>query len=203
MSSPTPAGLGDLGFPVTAVFPMSTSTARFYANISGTDTGTVATTSRTLDLARALHVGTTGGKPLDATVHTRRGVPPWKSLGVAMPLELTFNTSGRSLYVTVAHKSRAAASGAGSTWRTEKTDVFRFKMGTDTDAVFHTGLFSSCNLQAIQRFYKTNITFAFKLASSTAAKDTTTDQIHVVCNSPVWIASGGSMPQTSVPFKVS
>lgn len=196
-----PSLLGDLGFQVTAVFPLSTSTAIFRAlrNTTATDTGTVLTTSRTLDLSRRLEVGTTGGKPLDATVHPRTsGAPKFNSLSVAVPLELQLHDSGLNVYVTVAHKHRAALTGAGSTWDTVRTDVRRYKMGTDTDGVFHTGFVSSINAQALRRFYKANITFAFRKGSSTAAKDTTT-AAQLVCNSPIFILSGGAMPQAVVP----
>lgn len=197
----TPSQLGSIGNRVSLTLPLSTSTARFFVRVS--DTGTIVSTSRSVDLSFALHVGATGGKPLDATVHPRRTGPPvWRSVACAIPLELVYHTSGVNTYITVAHKTRAATSGAGSTWRTLKTDVFRFKMGTDTDATFHKGLVSDCNLQAVDRFYKTNITTAWRTASSTSAKDTTTNQ-EMVINSPVWIFSGADSPQVSVPNKVS
>lgn len=199
---PSPSILGDLGHQVTAVYPLSTSTAIFYIRTSGTDTGTVVTTGRTFDFARLLHQGSTGGKPLDATVHPRStGAPRFQSVTVAVPLELTYHTSGLNSYVTVAHKTRATASGAGSTWETLKTDVKRFKMGTDTDATFHVGFASSVSAQAIKRFYKANITFTRKLGSSTAAKDTTTAGSPLICNSPVVILSGAAQP-TTVPKTV-
>lgn len=197
----TPSQLGSIGNRVSLVLPLSTSTARFFVRTS--DTGTILSTSRSVDLSRALHVGATGGKPLDATVHARRSGPPvWRSVACAIPLEVVYHTSGVNTYVTVAHKTRAATSGAGSTWRTLKTDVFRIKMGTDTDATFHTGIVSDCNLQSVDRFYKTNITTAWRTASSTAAKDTTTNQ-EMVINSPVWIFSGADSPNVTVPYKVS
>lgn len=198
----TPSILGDVGQPISVVLAYSTSTARFHIRTS--DTGTVATTSRAIDLSRALHLGATGGKPLDTTVHARAGGPPrWLSANVSIPLELVFHSSGLNAYVTVAHKHRSATSGAGSTWATLKTDVYRFKMGTDTDATFHTGVKSSCNLQAVARYYKANITFAYKKASSTAVADTTTGT-ELVCNSPVIELSGGTaQPQVTVPYKVS
>ncbi len=197
----TPSQLGSIGNRVSLVLPLSTSTARFFVRVS--DTGTVVSTSRTIDLSHALHVGATGGKPLDATVHARRSGPPaWKSVAVAIPLELVYHTSGLSTFVTVAHKTRSATSGAGSTFRTLKTDVFRFKMGTDTDATFHKGVISDCNLQAVDRYYKANVTFAWRTATSTSAKDTTTSQ-ELVCNSPVFLFSGADSPQVTVPYKVS
>lgn len=197
----SPSTLGEVGFPVSAVLAYTTSTARFFVRTS--DTGTVATTSRAIDLSKAMHLGVTGGKPFDTTVHARPGGPHrWRSVAVAVPLELVFHSSGRNTYVTVAHKNRSATSGAGSTWATIKTDVFRFKMGTDTDATFHTGLISSCNLQAVQRYYKANITFAWKKASSTSVADTSTEQ-EMVCNGPALLFGGSSVPQVTVPYKVS
>jgi hypothetical protein len=197
----TPSQLGSIGNRVSLVLPLSTSTARFFVRVS--DTGTIVSTSRAVDLSFALHVGATGGKPLDATVHARKSGPPvWKSVACAIPLELVYHTSGVNTYVTVAHKTRAATSGAGSTWRTLKTDLFRFKMGTDTDATFHKGIVSDCNLQSVDRFYKTNITTAWRTASSTSTKDTSTNQ-EMVINSPVWLFSGADSPQVAVPNKVS
>lgn len=197
----SPSSLGDLGRQISLVRAYSTSTARFFVRTS--DTGTVATTGVAVDLAQALHLSSTGGKPLDTTVHTRAGgPPPWKSVNVSIPLELVFHTSGLNTYVTVAHKHRSATSGAGSTWATIKTNVFRFKGGTDTDVTYHTGVHSSANLQAAYRYYKANITFAWKKASSTSAKDTTTSQ-ELVSNSPVMEFSGAEYPQVTVPYKVS
>ena len=197
----SPSNLGEVGNPISLVRAYSTSTARFFVRTS--DTGTVATTGVVVDLARLLHQGATGGKPFDATVHPRQNGPQrWRSAAVSIPLELVFHSSGRNTYVTVAHKHRSATSGAGSTFATIKTEVFRFKMGTDTDATFHTGLVSSVNLQAGQRYYKANITFAWKKASSTSVADTTTEQ-EMVCNGPVYLFSGHESPQITVPYKVS
>ena len=196
---PSPSTLGDLGHQVTAVFPLSTSTAIYYSKATGTSTGTKLTTSRTFDFSRLQHFGTTGGKPLDATVHPRvTGAQRFKSVTVAVPLELNFQTSGLNCYVTVAHLTRSAASGAGSTWATLRSQVFRWKMGTDTDGIFHTGCASSVNAQAIKKFYKANITFATRKPTDTAAKDTTTGVL-IFCNSPVVILSGADQPQNVVP----
>lgn len=196
----SPSGLGDKAFEVTAVLPFTTSTARFFIRTS--DTGTVGTTSTVVDLSRTIHVGVTGGKPLDSTVHRRNGGPSvWKSVMVSAPLELVYHSSGKNTFVTVAHKCRAATSGAGSTWRTLKTDVFRFKMGTDTDATFLKGFASSANLMATDKLYKCNITFAWKKTSDTSVKDTTTEQ-ELICNGPVIHLYGDDVP-TNVPFKVS
>lgn len=194
----SPSNLGDLGHQVTAVFPLSTSTASYYSKATGTSTGTKLTTSRTFDFSRALHVGTTGGKPLDATIHPRASAPRFKSVTVAVPLELNFQSSGLNFYCTIAHATRSAAAGAGSTWSTIRSQVFRWKMGTDSDGVFHTGCASSVNAQAIKRFYKANITFATRKPSDTAAKDTTTGVL-IQCVSPVVILSGADQPQNVVP----
>lgn len=195
----SPSVLGDLGYQVTAVYPLSTSTAIYYSKTTGTSTGTKVTTSRTFDFARLQHVGATGGKPLDATVHPRvAGVQKFKSVSVAVPLELTFQSSGLNFYLTIAHLTRSAASGAGSTWATLKSEVFRWKMGTDSDGVFHQGAISSVNAQGIKRFYKANLTFATRKPTDTAAKDTTTGVL-IYCNSPVVLLSGADQRQNVVP----
>jgi hypothetical protein len=183
-----PSDLGDLGFRIATV-PYTTSTARAYVRTS--DTGTVVTTGKTLDLSKHLAYSTTGGKPLDATLFPRPGGPKqFRSIAVAVPLELVFHSSGLYANVTVAHKHRSATSGAGSTWATIKSETKVFRMGTDTDATHHNGFVSSCNAQAIKRYYKANVTFAFKKSSSTAAADTTTGT-EMVCNSPVYLLAGG------------
>lgn len=185
----SPSVLGDLGHQLVAI-PFATSTARHFIRTS--DTGTVATTGKVIDLANVPFKSATGGKPLDATVHPRTGGPKvFRSIGVAIPLELVMHTSGLNTYVTVAHKHRSATSGAGSTWETLLSETKRLKMGTDTDATFHVGVVSSVNIQAVKRYYKANVTFAWKKASSTAAKDTTTNQ-EMVCNSPVYLLGGAA-----------
>jgi len=202
----SPSILGDGGFPIVACFPLHTATGRFYVKNSGTDTGTVTTTSRAIDFAKKLHETglTTGTKPLDATVHTRlSAIPRFNSLALTIPIKANFHTSGLQFYFTVAHKTRMTTSGAGSTWQTLRTTVHRFKMGTDTDAVLHSGVVSACNAQAMQRFYKANFTVSFKLASSTSAKDTTTNQGPFVIYNPSVLLTGGNVPQTSVPAVVS
>jgi hypothetical protein len=197
----SPSSLGDLGRQISYVRAYTTSTARLYVRTS--DTGTVATTGTAIDLSRAVHLSSTGGKPLDSTVHSRKAGPPvWRSVNVTIPLELVFHSSGRNTYVTVAHKHRSATAGAGSTWATLQTDVFRFKMGTDTDMTIHTGVKSSCNLQAVKRYYKANITFSWKKASSTSVADTSTEQ-EMVCNSAVYEFNGAEFPEVTVPYKVS
>lgn len=195
----TPSSLGDLGYQVTSVFPLSTTTAMYYSKATGTSTGTKLTTSRTFDLSRLPHFGATGGKPLDVTVHPRTAGPHrFKSVTVAVPLELNFQSSGLNFYLTVAHLTRSAAAGAGSTWATLKSEVFRWKMGTDSDGVFHTGAASSVNAQGIKKFYKANITFATRKPTDTAAKDTTTGVL-INCNSPVLLLSGHDARQNVIP----
>jgi hypothetical protein len=184
----SPSNLGDLGHQI-ACLPYTTSTARCFIRTS--DTGTVATTGKTIDLSKYLAQSTTGGKPLDATLYPRPGGPKqFRSIAVAVPLELVFHSSGLYASVAVAHKHRSATSGAGSTWATIKTDTRLFKMGTDTDATHHNGFVSSFNAQSVKRYYKANVTFAFKKASSTAAADTTTGT-ELVCNSPNYLLFGG------------
>ena len=182
--------------------PYTTSTARLTCLRLATcsDTGTVAFTGRALDLSRALHLGTTGGKPLDVTRHVRKPAPRIEWVGVAVPLEINFMTSGRFVIVTATHQHRGAAAGASSTYATIKTDAKLYHGGTDTDAIFHDGFESMVSAQAIKRFYRCNLSFAFRLNSSTAAaaKDTTTE-IRLVCNSPVYQVVVGERPNISVP----
>lgn len=195
----SPATLGDLGYQITRVIPLSTSTAAYYHKTSGTSTGTKLTTSRTIDLAILPHQGTTGGKPLDTTVHPRHpGVPRYKSVTLSVPLKLTFQTSGLNVYVTGALLTRSAASGAGSTWASVVSKVVRYKMGTDTDAVFVDGFAVSANALNVKRFLKANITFATRKPTSTSAKDTTTGAL-IFSGAPVIILSGADAPYTVVP----
>lgn len=195
----TPSGFGDLAFQITRVIPLSTSTAAYYHKTSGTSTGTKLTTSRTIDLSFLPHVGSTGGKPLDATQHPRNpGVPRFKSITLSVPLKLTFQTSGLNVYVTGALLTRSAASGAGSTWATLASKVVRYKMGTDTDAVFVDGFAVSANAQAAKRFLKANITFATRKPTSTSAKDTTTGAL-IFAGQPQIILSGAEAPYVTVP----
>lgn len=201
----SPAILGNSDYPEILLCPLGTATGRYYVKNSGTDTGTVLTTSRAIDFARKLHETgvTTGLKPLDATVHPRlAAMPRFKSVKLAIPIKANFHDSGRQFFVKVEHKTRAAAAGAGSTFETIRTTIDRFKMGTDTDAIANVGVLSACNAQAIKRFYKANITFLFRLASSTAAKDTTTSMGGFVVFNPAVILSGADVPQF-VPARVS
>lgn len=201
----SPSVLGDIGFPVSAVLPLSTTTALYYIKGSGTDTGTIALTSRVIELSRPLYLSgaVSTGKPLDVTVHPRAaGAPRWRSVAVAIAGEWTSHTSGKNLYLSVAHQCRAATSGAGSTWRTLRTTVDRFKMGTDTDVTYHLGTISAANLQGSDKFYRAVTTISFKMASSTAAKDTTTNQAPTFFNSAILLLSAGEQP-TNVPARVS
>lgn len=196
----SPAFLGDLSVQITRVIPLTSNTAEYYTKTSGTSTGTKATTSRTIDLAILPHQGVTGGKPLDATVHVRNpGVPRFKSVTLSVPLKLTFQTSGLNVFVTASLSHRSAAAGAGSTWQTLlASQTRRWKMGTDTDAIFLDGFAVSGNAMGIKRFLKANITFATRKPTSTAAKDTTTGVL-IVCTTPQIILSGGDYPQTVAP----
>lgn len=198
----TPALLGDLGYQVNAIVPLGTGTGRFYFKTSGTDTGTILTTSRSIDLSRTLVVGSTGGKPLDPTVHAGASVAPpaFRSLTLAMPIKIVVKPGGKTgnVYVTIAHKSSTASAG---TYVTHKTSVWRWKVGTST-ATFFSGIVDSVNAQAMKKFYKANITFAFKKGSNTAAKDTTTGFAGFVAFNPGVILSGASIPGF-VPVRVS
>lgn len=199
---PTPAILGDLAYQITAVVPLGSATGRFYFKTSGTDTGTVVTTSRSIDLSRTLNVGTTGGKPLDPTVHfgSVTAPPAFKSLTLTQPIKIAVKPGGKTgnVYVTVAHKTSTASAG---TYVTLRTTVHRWKVGTST-ASYLTGLASSCNAQGMKKFYKANITYAFRKGSNTGAKDTTTGFAGFVAFNPSVILSGANVPGF-VPIQVS
>lgn len=197
----SPALLGDLGYQITGVLPYSTATGRLYFKTSGTDTGTILTTSRAIDLSRTFIVNSTGGKPLDTTVHAGALIPPVaRSLTLSMPMKIVVKPGGKTgnVFVTIAHKSSTAS---GGTYVTHKTSIFRWKVGTNTGA-YHSGVWSSVNLQAVKKFYKANITFAFRKGSSTAAKDTTTGFAGFVAFNPSVIFSGDDIP-SFVPVQVS
>ena len=187
----SPSSLGDLGYQLV-LSPATTSTAEFFSRTS--DTGTVLSTGlRILDLSRHLNLSVTGGKPLDATVHSRR-LRRFGSVGVVVPWEAVFHTSGVNFYVTVQHRHRAAASGAGSTWEILKTDTAkRYKMGTDTDATFIGCTVSTVDAKAIKRFYRAHITFSFRKASDTGAKDTSTNTELYVKPNPLYILGGADV----------
>ena len=185
----SPSNLGDLGHQI-AVHPLTTSTSALFNIAAGTDTGTVVATGYAIDLSKPLGYSNTGGKPLDAGVNPKsRQVRVFRSVGVAVPLELTFHSSGKSIHVKVDHKTRSATAGAGSTWATLRSETFRFKMGTDTDVVINTGVCSSVNAQAVKRYYKANITVYRRKATSTSAKDTTTDT-SVMAGAGVYLLGG-------------
>ncbi len=196
-----PALFGDLAYQITFVAPLNSATGRFYFKTSGTDTGTVVTTSRAIDLSRALHLGATGGKPLDINVHPRAAAPPrFKSLTLAIPVKLNFKTGGKNerVYIKVDHKTSTASAG---TYVTLKSETVQFKNGTDTGNAFLTGFASSVSLQGVKKFYKANLTFSFRKNSNTGAKDTTTGAAGFICFNPSVILSGGDVPRT-VPAAV-
>lgn len=196
----SPALLGDLGYQINAIVPLNTGTGRIYFKTSGTDTGTVVTTSRSIDLSRTMAVGSTGGKPLDTTVHPVIAPNAFRSLTLTMPVKIGVKPGGKTLnlFITVAHKTSTASAG---TYVTLRTTVHRWKMGTST-ATYFSGLASSCNAQGMKKFYKANITFAFRKGSNTATKDTTTGFAGLVAFNPSVILSGDEVP-SFVPVQVS
>jgi hypothetical protein len=187
--------LGDLGYRI-ACLGASTSTASFVNIAAGTDTGTVVATGRIVDLSYSFGYSNTGGKPLDATVNPlSRKRTQYRSIGIALPLELVYHSSGKSIHVQVAHNTRSSTAGAGSTWAAAKTDNFRFKMGTDTDATIFHGVVSGVPTMFLKKFYKATVTVRRRKATSTSAKDTTTDT-SVLINSPVYLFAGAdSFPE--------
>ena len=189
----TPSSLGDLGYTLAAI-QASTSSGPAINIAAGTDTGTVVATGVTLDLSKPIGYSNTGGKPPDVTVNPlARVVRRFMSIAIAAGVETVFHSSGHSLHIVTAHKTRAAASGVGSTWETMKTDTRRIKGGTDTDVTTRFGFISSVNAQAIKRYYKANITVKRLLASSTGAKDTSTDT-NIMIQTPVYLLGVGVNP---------
>ena len=186
----TPAILGDLAFQIRCV-PAATATGSFINIAAGTDTGTVVASGRTVDLSWPLGYSNTGGKPLDATINpTSREPRRYNSLAIAVPLELTFHSSGKFVIVTVGHYHRSATAGAGSTWALVQTaDTKKFKAGTDTDTVYQHGFVSSIPTQAVKRYYKAVVTIRRRKATSTAAQDTTTDT-SIMSNAPLYLFGG-------------
>ena len=183
------SSLGDLGYQI-ACQPASTSTASFVLIVAGTDTGTVVATGAVLDLARPLGYSNTGGLPLDATVNPfSRKRAQFRSVAIAIPLELEFHTSGKSVHIQVVHNTRAATAGAGSTYVAAKTDTFRFKQGTDTDGIYPHGVVSSVPMSSLKRYYKATVTVKRRKATDSGAKDTGTDS-NVIINSPVYLFGG-------------
>jgi hypothetical protein len=188
----SPSSLGDIGFQI-AMAPATTATGEYYSRTS--DTGTVLTTGLAiLDLARHSSLSVTGGKPLDSRVHPRQ-LRQFRSVGVVVPWEAVFHTSGVNLYVRVQHRHRAAAAGAGSTWEILKTDTLRYKAGTDTDVTYKGTSISSCNAMAIKRFYRAHVSFLYRKASDTAVKDTSTNIEMYVKPNPLYLLGGAdAMP---------
>jgi hypothetical protein len=197
----SPALLGDLGYQINGGFPLNTGTGRYYFKTSGTDTGTILTTSRSIDLSRTLVVGSTGGKPLDPTVHAGAvaAPPAFRGVLLTMPVKIVVKPGGKTgnVYVTVAHKSSTASAG---TYVTHRTTVHRWKVGTST-ATYFSLVASGFNAQGVKKFYKANITFAFRKGSNTAAKDTTTGFAGFVAFNPSVILSGDDVP-SFVPVQV-
>ncbi len=194
----SPSNLGDLRHQI-ACSPASTATTAFIDMQAGTDTGTQVYTTKVVDLSLHLGQSTTGGLPLDITKHplSRAPLRQYRSIGISLPLELNFISSGKYVFFTTAHQHRSATSGAGSTWATIKTDTDGFRMGTDTDGVYHHGVVTSVNAQAIQRYYRTQVTVTRRLTSDSSAKDTTTGS-EVICVQPSYLFGGaGSYPAQS------
>lgn len=171
---PSPSILGDLG-PQIAVAPFTTSTAPLLNVMAATDTGTVVASGRALDLSKPLGYTATGGNPLDATLNPEsRKVHQFRSIGIAVPLELVFDDSGDYLNFSVAHQHRSATSGAGSTWATIATKTKSFRAGTTTDCTYHVGFASTVNIQDVKRYFKSVLTLQRRLSTDVSAKDTTT-----------------------------
>ena len=194
----SPSSLGDLGYQIACV-PATTSTKRFMvlrlATCSDTGTVTVGCSGRILNLSLPFCKSATGGY-LDETLHPRPSAArQFRSVGIAIPLELSLLASGKQVVVTATHKSRSSTAGAGSTWATIVSESKVFKQGTTTSSTYHLGFVSSINAQAAKKWYRCNLTFGFRKGSSTAlaAQDTTTAE-KLVCNSPVYLLFGANNP---------
>lgn len=193
----SPSSLGDLGYQIACV-PATTSTKRFMvlrlATASDTGTVTVGCSGRAINLSLPFYKSATGGF-LDTTLHPRPSAArQFHSVGIAIPLELTFLASGRHIIVSATHKHRASTgTGVGSTWDTIVTESKVYKQGTDTASTYHLGFVSTINAQAVRKLYRCNVTFRFRKSSSTAAAalDTTTAE-RLVCNSPVYLLFGAT-----------
>ena len=188
-----PSSLGDLGFQIAGV-PAGTATTAWLNQQAATDTGTIVTSGRAIDLANPFK--STTGSFLDATFDSigKAPIKQWRSVGIQLPMEWRVDASGRYMFLSVAHMNRSATSGAGSTWATILTDAgdhLKCRAGTSTQGVFHRTFTSTVNAQAIKRYYKAVVTLTRKLTSSTSAKDTTTGQ-QQLCVSPNYIFGGGS-----------
>lgn len=185
----SPSRLGDVGFGLEFA-PAWTSTASFIHNAGATDTGTIAVDCVQLDLGRLAHQSNTGGLGLDATVQPRRSGPKqFRSIGVTVPVEITFADTGKNVYVQIEHKHRSATAGAGSTFSTIRTFERRFKNGTDSAGIYARSVSDTVNAQNIKRYYKATITFKKRMATSTAAKDTTTST-EILAGAPQYILGG-------------
>ncbi len=185
----TPSRLGDVAHGLEFA-PAWTSTASFVHNAAATDTGTIAVDCAQLDLGALAHQSNTGGLGLDATVQPRRSGPKqFRSVGVTVPLEITFADTGKNVYVQIEHKHRSATSGAGSTWATVRTFERRFKNGTSSAGIYVRSVSDSTNAQALKRYYKATITIKKRMATSTSAKDTTTST-EVLADAPQYILGG-------------
>ena len=188
---PSPSILGDLAHQIAGT-PAGTSTDAWLDQQAATDTGTIVTSGRAIDLANP-YAGTTGSL-LDKTFCPWANAPTkqFRSVGIELPMEWRYDASGRYTFLSVAHQHRSATSGAGSTWATLKTDAaahLKFRGGTSTQGVHHLTPSSTVNAQAIKRYYKAVVTLTRKLTSSTSAKDTSTGQQHV-CVMPNYIFGG-------------
>lgn len=185
----SPSRLGDVAFGLEFA-PAWTSTGSFVHNAGATDTGTIAVDTTQLDLGRLAHQSTTGGLGLDATVQPRRAGPKqFRSVGIAVPVEITFADTGKNVYVQIEHKHRSATAGAGSTWATVRTFERRFKNGTDSAGIYLRSVSDTVNAQALKRYYKATVTFKKRMTSSTAAKDTTTST-ELIVHAPQYILGG-------------
>jgi len=185
----SPSNFRDLGHQIACV-PAATATSAFI-NIQGaTDTGTVVTSGKVVDLSKPIGYTTTGGKPLDKTVNPESRIfRQFESVGIAVPLELRFDDSGDYTIFSVAHQHRSATSGAGSTWATIATKTKSYRAGTTTDGVYHVGFVSTVPAMAVKRYYKAVVTTQRRLSTDITAQDTTTGT-EVVCVNPMYIFGG-------------
>lgn len=183
----SPSALGDLGFALAGT-PAATSTSMFINQQTASDTGTIVASGRAIDLANPLK--STTGSYLDTTFNPSGKTPKtFRSIGISLPFELRFDASGRYVFLSIAHQTRSATSGAGSTWETVKTGTKAWRMGTSTQGIFFETVLSFCNAQAIKRYYKAVVTLSRKLTTSTSAQDTTTGS-QQVCGRPSYLFGG-------------
>lgn len=186
----SPSTLGDLAYQIVGT-PAATATSAWIDQQTATDTGTIVTSGRAIDLANPFK--STTGSYLDVTVNPWGETPKaFRSVGIAVPLEWRYDASGMHLFFSVAHQDRSATSGAGSTWATVQTDTLHLRAGTSTQGVHHIAPVFSVNAQALKRYYKAIVTLSRKLGSSTSAKDTTTGQ-QTVCVQPSYLFGGANL----------